>query len=70
MLSLLKWKTFSGNLGEILNNFTYVEQTDVIKVWKSKKKDQTYKWPFQFLHEVFDALFAILDSKQGVAILV
>lgn len=35
MLSLLKWKSYSGNLGDILNQFTYVDQMEVLKVFNS-----------------------------------
>ena len=50
----MRWKSYPGNIGDFLNNFTYVDQLDIIK----------------FLPDTFDALFGILDVKQGLAIAV
>ena len=53
MLSLLRWKSFNGNFTDLMNQFKYVDQSEIVK----------------FLPETFDAMFAILDSKStGVAI--
>eukprot|EP00002_Diphylleia_rotans_P033952 TRINITY_DN726_c0_g1_i1.p1 TRINITY_DN726_c0_g1~~TRINITY_DN726_c0_g1_i1.p1 ORF type:complete len:1627 (-),score=400.74 TRINITY_DN726_c0_g1_i1:247-5127(-) len=46
LLALLKWKSSSQNMRDILNKFTYINQHDIVK----------------FLREIFDALFAILES--------
>eukprot|EP01114_Cavostelium_apophysatum_P014920 TRINITY_DN3977_c0_g1_i2.p1 TRINITY_DN3977_c0_g1~~TRINITY_DN3977_c0_g1_i2.p1 ORF type:complete len:1173 (+),score=379.10 TRINITY_DN3977_c0_g1_i2:1536-5054(+) len=54
MLSLLKWRTFTGDWAQVLNQFTYVDKTDVIK----------------FSQETFDALFGVLDAHANVAPLV
>ncbi len=32
MYSLLRWKTFTGNLVDVLNQFKYVDQLEIIKV--------------------------------------
>ncbi|EGC38812.1 hypothetical protein DICPUDRAFT_27977 [Dictyostelium purpureum] len=48
LLTLLKWDQYSGDLGEVLNRFTFVDQIEIIK----------------FMQETFNALFAILEAKK------
>ncbi|EGG21230.1 SH3 domain-containing protein [Cavenderia fasciculata] len=48
LLTLLKWDQYNGDLGEVLNRFTFVDQIEIIK----------------FMQETFNALFAILEAKK------
>jgi hypothetical protein len=48
LLSLLRWTTHTGDLADLLNRFTFVDQVEIIK----------------FLQEIFDAMFAILDANK------
>lgn len=52
---MYRWKTYAGDLTEVLNRFTYIEKVEIIK----------------FLQESFDALFAILEARtEEISILV
>jgi len=48
LLTLLKWDQYNGDLAEVLNRFTFVDQIEIIK----------------FMQETFNALFAILEAKK------
>ncbi|KYQ89326.1 SH3 domain-containing protein [Tieghemostelium lacteum] len=48
LLTLLKWDQYHGDLAEVLNRFTFVDQIEIIK----------------FMQETFNALFAILETKK------
>eukprot|EP01133_Synstelium_polycarpum_P010994 gene10994-12806_t len=48
LLTLLKWDEYAGDLGEVLNRLTFVDQIEIIK----------------FMQETFNALFAILEAKR------
>eukprot|EP01132_Coremiostelium_polycephalum_P004848 gene4848-6043_t len=48
LLTLLKWDKYNGDLAEVLNRFTFVDQIEIIK----------------FMQETFNALFAILEAKK------
>ncbi|GAM22716.1 hypothetical protein SAMD00019534_058910 [Acytostelium subglobosum LB1] len=48
LLSLLRWDQSSGDLSEVLNRFTFVDQFEIIK----------------FMEETFKALFAILEARR------
>ncbi|GAM25576.1 hypothetical protein SAMD00019534_087510 [Acytostelium subglobosum LB1] len=48
LLTLLKWDKYTGDLAEVLNRFTFVDQLEIIK----------------FMQETFNALFAILETKR------
>ncbi|EFA76538.1 SH3 domain-containing protein [Heterostelium album PN500] len=48
LLTLLKWDQYTGDLGDVLNRFTFVDQIEIIK----------------FMQETFNALFAILEAKK------
>eukprot|EP01104_Vermistella_antarctica_P007977 TRINITY_DN1983_c0_g1_i1.p1 TRINITY_DN1983_c0_g1~~TRINITY_DN1983_c0_g1_i1.p1 ORF type:complete len:1550 (-),score=477.61 TRINITY_DN1983_c0_g1_i1:103-4533(-) len=44
---ILNWKTYEGNLSEVLKRITFVDSIDIIK----------------FLQEIFDACFEIMEGK-------